>query len=396
MKIIHYLKSLAYELQRDVTPRPDKQALKIIRCLIVALSFLCMTSIIGVGLREAHQFFFFLAVIGIFSLLLRNIWITLFLCWTAFLYTYYGFQVGQVYIINVFLGCILYYLTKISFKREHISFFINGILWLIVINLIYMVAQLFGYDFIFSVIEDGKNIGAMYSAKNVRALGFMGNMSYTAILIAFGVPLLASRRKWWLSLFLFIPIWHLHCSTVTLTALIGLLFVLFFKIPKKIWIGCVLICIIMGSFYLWKVDMPGTERLEQWRLTLVDAKTHPIIGWGLDSYRNITKNKQHLYAIAPTFNDGKITHASIWDNPHNLYISLFFEWGVVSLFLLGGYLRQLGIWFNRSIKEPNTLALAGFAVTLLLVSIGHFPMFLARHCVLVVPVFVMLETQTRI
>ena len=394
MNIILYLKSLSYELQRDITPRPDKQTLKIIRCLIVGLSFMCMTSIIGMGLREAHQFFFVLFIIGIFSLLLRNIWITLFLCWTGFLYTFFRFQIGHAYLINIFLGCVLYYLTKISFKREHITFFLNGVLWLIAINLMYMSIQMLGYDFIFS----GQNTsgGTTRILENLRPLGFMGNMSYTAILIAFGIPILASRRKWWLALLLFIPLWRLHCSTVALAALIGLLFILFFKVSRKVWIVCIVLCVLAGSLYLWKSDMPGTERFSQWKLTLRDAKVHPITGWGLDSFRNVTPIKKHLYVISPVYDkNNNIVTASQWDNPHNLYISLFFEWGVIGLFILGGYLRQLGIWFNRSVKEPNTLALAGVGLTVLLVSMGHFPMFLARHCVLAIPIFAMLENQTR-
>ena len=376
---------------------------KVIRSFIVGFLFLCLFHIIGVDLREVQQFAFLLGVITIFSFLVANLWITLFLCWTAFLFTYFRFNTGMVYLINVFLGSVLYYTVKVNFKKEHINFFINGVLGLIVLNVIYMFIQVLGFDFLYSGKEvlsaNGEQLTRVFD--NTRPLGFMGNLGYTGILVSLGMPFLLTRQirfNYLYALCLFVPLFMAKSFLPLAGGLLGMLFVLFFKLSKKLWILIVCLVILMGGLYLKYVDRPGLERLSMWHMVLKDAKLHPVTGWGLDSYRNFTKEKQHIYLMnlrQTQRSENKVVSSDFWDNPHNLFISVFFEWGIVGLFLLGGYLRQLGIWFKNAVKEPNTLALAGAGLVILFVSMGHFPIFLARLAVVIIPIFALFEVQVK-
>lgn len=367
------------------------------RLLIAGLCFLCFLTIGGVETRETHQMAMFLVIAMIFGLFLKNVWITLFLWWTIFLFSMFKFRTGAVYVNNVIFGCILYYLTKVSFKKEHISFFINMILWVLALNLSYLIFQAMGWDFLFKIKEGGYARSFEYIT-NTRLLGFMGNIGVMAMFTAMCVPLLATRGTklgWVGAMALFYPLWRLESSTALLAAVISLIFILFFKVPRKVWIiGVILLTLMGGLFIIYDKPLADKTRGHMWNLVLKDSMIHPITGWGLDSFRSFTEQKKHVYVLGGSDQDGTGIHSGFWDNPHNLYISLLFEWGIIGLLLLIGYLRQCALWFKNSIKDPNTLALSGLLLTVLLMSVGHFPMFLARLTTIIIPVAALYEIQT--
>lgn len=370
--------------------------LKVIRLGIVVLSFLCLTNINGMPIREAHQFLMLCTCITLFALLLDNIWVSLFLAWTVFLFIYFKFRLGHVYLINIFFGCFIYYITKISFKKRHINLFINAVLWLTFLNVGYMILQVMGFDFIYK----GREIMPDTSLRlfmNDKEVGFMGNLGYIAILIALAVPLLFTRQGRWAKIgagMLFIPLVVTRTFMGSLAAVAGFLFVSFFYFPRKAWVVVVILVCILGMAFYIIVDKPGFERLEVWKLALQDANYHPITGWGLDSWRNITEKKGHIYCKGLT-KSGNKWHMSIWDNPHNLIISLIMEFGIFGVLILIGYVRQCVLWFKSAIKEPNTIALGAVILVFFIASMAHFPMFLARQAVLFVPLAALFEVSTR-
>ena len=365
---------------------------KIIRCFVIALCFLGMLTAIGMREREIQQWGFMLGLMVIFGLLLRNIWLTLFLGWTVFLYAYFKFEVGLIYVTNIFFGCLLYYLVKVAFKKEHINFFINAVLWFAFLNIIYMTLQISGYDFIYRyVAPDNSNLGQITA--NIVPTGFMGQRAICGAFLALCMPLLVSRTSKLAivgALGLFIPLYLSQASLTLWSAGIGLGFVLWYKIPKKVWFTIVVVVFSFFVFYFIRVDKPGSSRLPMWKNVLHDCVKHPVTGWGLDSFRNITSYKDFKYK--ETSRPGYIAW---WDNPHNLLISLLFEFGLVGLFLLGGYLRQCGIWFMRAVKSPNAIGLFGFIIVTMLVSQGHFVLFLARTCVIIIPAMALFEVAVK-
>lgn len=288
---------------------------------------------------------------------------------------------------NIFYGAILYYITKLVFDKKHIDWFIKIVLWVVVANIAYGIIQLFSFDFIYTYSETFQFTQILNTPS---PNGFMGNSAMTADLYCFAIPLMATRssKSIWLSFVLLIPIFLLHSTTALFTAIVLYMFLLWFKVNKKIWFTILGVLMLLGTVHIVTGEMPGVERFPVWKEALNDCNVHPIKGWGMDSFRKFTSAKMHIYMS----NAGC---GSQWDNPHNLYISLLYEFGFLSLILLGGYIRQLIIWFRNAMKEPNTLALAGFILGFFIVSLGNFPIFVARLAIIIIIVLGLYEVQTR-
>jgi len=380
-------------------------AKKCIRAGIVILIFIAMVSIDGIkDMRQTNQIVLMLAMISLFSLILRNIWVTLFLLWTVFLYSFFKFEVGSPYLSNIFFGCVLYFITKVAFKKDNIDLFINAFLWFVFANLCLMFPQATGYDFIYKKIIF---IAVKEYVPNTNIDGFMGHTSTMGTLMALAIPVLASRRSRWAmagAVGLFVPLYLSKTSLCFIAGLGGFLFILFYRIPRKVWIATVLSLILCGSFYIVKVDGPGVERFDVWKRAMNDAMIHPVTGWGLDSFANVTSYKNFRYSLFDYNIDyhrnqvGKkyedIKRIEWWDNPHNLIVSLVFEFSIVGLFLFIAYIRQNVLRFGNAIKNPNTIGLAGFMLVFLCVSMGHFPIFLARMACFIVPAAALFEVST--
>ena len=356
----------------------NSDVLKIIRIFIIGLTFLCLITVRGMELREAHQFIYMLGTIVLFGLLLRNIWLTLFLWWAVFSYSFFKFNFGHIYLSNIFYGSVLYFLTKLSFEKKHIDHFVTGCLWLTALNLIYMFIQGLGYDFLYDNVYN-------------KMMGFMANPGIIGMFLALMIPFVMSRNLW-AGLLMYIPLGMTIGRFNWLASAVFLMFFLYHKLSKKIWIIVLCIGILLGGVYVYKKPIHD-ERFTMWQLALKDCFHHPITGWGMDTFRNYTEQKAFIYAITPQENVKDKTYVSWWDNPHNLFISIIFEFGIIPILLLIGYLHSLTKKFKRSIKEPNTIALAGFILSFMLISMGHFPIFLARLAVLIIPSFALLEIQ---
>ena len=386
--------------------------LKFIRCCIVAMIFLSVMRMFGwVNQRAAQEIYFQLSVMGIIALLIDNIWVTLFLLLTIFNFVFFKFQIGQNYVSTVFLGSLLYYATKQVFQQKHIDFFIKGLLWFCVINCVFIFLQLIKFDFFEfsfytekSVIDYAKGLIPMEELVTyTNTTGLMGFKALMGVVMALCVPLFASRQNKLskvCAILLFIPLYLSEATVCIIAGIIGLLFVLIFqsfKYKKTILSIIIAILLIGGTFYALKIDNPKSSieaRLYQWKLVLNDSLVRPFTGWGLDSFRHITKEKKQIYVTNARL-EGKELQVSKWDNPHNLIVSLMFEWGGIAIFLLIGFLRQYVLWFKNAIKTPVAVGLAGFILVTFIVSMAQFPMWLARSAVLIIPVFALFEIEVR-
>lgn len=376
---------------------------KVIRWAIVLLMFVSIFQIQGIyNAREAQQIIFMLSMILIFGLLVKNLWVTLFVGWTVFLYSFFKFTGGASYLTNVLFGAILYYVVKGSFRKEHIGFFIEGILWFVCLNIFYSVLQVSGYDFIFS--HRDYSDGVVVDQINTLTTGLMGHKSIMATLLALSVPLMATRGNTTSLIvagLLFIPLYFCGTSLCFIMGLVGFMFVLFYKLPKKIWLMLLIIPILFGSFYIKNVDGIGKERYNQWFYSMKHWTMHPVTGWGLGSYANINPMKDFRYMQSVRKKDynkdmygnvtRNITFIEWWDNPHNLIISILHEFGLVGMIIFAGFLYQNFINYIKANKHLNTVGLAGFIIVFLGISMGHFPIYLVRMAVIIIPAFALLE-----
>ena len=371
---------------------------KITRIIIASLIFLAVTAIQGMPTREIQQALLTVAIMCVFACYLKNLWLSLFVAWTVFLYIYFRFDGGATYFFNVFFGCMLYWMAKNSFKKEHISWYINIFLVFVGINCAYMVLQFFDLDFYYylrvsNVLGDEKALGSF------RYLcGFMGFQANMGTLMALSIPIIATRpwkHAWAYTAIPFFFIYTSRSSVSLLAGIIGVLFVLFYRMRKARWWALVISGLILTSLYLVKIDAPmGTigTRPRMWKTVLRDAVQRPIVGYGLDSFRRFTEIKKRQYCSEILATENGI-YMDVWDNAHNLFIQIFFEFGFIGLFLLGGWVRDAINRFNRSVKTGNALGLAGFIVAFFVASMAHFPMYLACMACFIIPMFALFENE---
>ena len=379
---------------------------RILRILIVMFVFMGCLPLHGMQGREASQFIYMLGTMVLFSLILENIWISLFLCWSVFLFSYYKFITGHSYLMNIFQGCLLYYVVKKVFRREHIRFYVYGLLVFALINLLYSIVQVTGHDFLFASevtpvlsAENIKNFSTLRGpmVQNLHPSGFLGNDATAGHLYALCVPLLAIYNLWLAPIFL-LPLIATKGTINIFAGVVMYLFVLFHRISDKLFSFICATLIICGILFYVYVDRPDTGRFSQWSYTFKDAMTRPFVGWGLDSFRQSDLlHKNFTYGIpqeAARINGKTYAVGAVWDNPHNLLLSLFFEFGLPGLLILGGYFHFLYRRYKQSIKSYEVIGLAGFMLGVFIISLAWFPMFLARFVILIIPVFAMFEKIT--
>jgi O-antigen ligase len=141
-------------------------------------------------------------------------------------------------------------------------------------------------------------------------------------------------------------------------------------------------------------------RYKMWKVVLRDAFKHPIMGWGLDSFRNAGTFKPFIYMQNAMTRETKAVSLSaiqvynetgvmppmpgfikqgdaldIWDNPHNEYIMLFYEFGLVGVILFGLFCSDI---VKRFYVTDELIAIIGVFIVFLIISTGQFPFHVVR------------------
>lgn len=361
----------------------------------------------GWQFRECQQIFLICGVMAIMALWLKNIWIIGFVLWSIFSYISHGFQMGQVYLSNIFFGSVLYFFSLGCFKKEDIYKYLNVFIWFVVLNLWYIVPQTLGYDPIYQMTMWTQNGFEGFQESN-DPVGFMAFRSAMGMLMAMAIPVVMTRT-WKLAklcgFLLIIPIFVSSASIAIIASGFAILFVLWHskfgkmrKFKTLIITLLALAFLVGGCLYATKRDdalRSFGERADQWKLVMRDAMIHPIAGWGMDSFRNITEEKKWHYAKCLNQIQGKDNQfaTDIWDNPHNMLVSLFFEGGIIWVIMFLGYFIDITRRFLRSYRMPNTVALYGVMIVAFVLSLSHFPLFLARFMCFLIPMAAMLEIE---
>jgi O-antigen ligase len=343
------------------------------------------------AMRIAQEQFFQLSAIVFMAFMLKNLWLSLFLLWSVFLYSFYGFN-GQGYLINALSVCAIYEFTHRFVDKKWIKHVFGIFIALICFHVFWMALQTINFDVLYKIKSQGTFVG-----EGIKDLmGIMGIKAASGMILAMGVPI-AFRFNKYLPLLLFFPLALSECSSALVAALLAYAFCLSFA-HKKLVIGLLLVSLLGGGIYIAKDYQTGMfeDRFKLWKPVLRDAMKHPITGWGLDSFRNVSKYKRFNYfknvrtresaKMYPTDKPGQMRSrkdffkegdtVDPWDNAHNEFIMVFFEYGIVGLLILFGLIRDIKRRFNSS--NINVLCIAGVFISLLIMSIGQFPFHLAR------------------
>ena len=327
--------------------------------------------------------------------MLRNLWMGLFLVWSLFLYAYYSFpSPSGIYVTSILSACLLYEVSYRLITKENVGLIFKCLIYFAIFNVAYMAMQLNGWELMF---KEFTRPGFQSSP-----VGFFGLKAIMGMFLALVIPIVCMQSPIAAGL-LFIPIATSESSCAVVGAVVSYLWVLWHKSRKWFFI-LVTFLAIGGTLYTIhdsKARMM-TDRFNMWKTVLRDTVKKPITGYGLDSFRSIGNTKQFIYwknvrtletdAIDikdiiewdrtgkldpkryPNFKEGDILDP--WDNPHNEFLMLFYEFGIVGIILFGFMTHDIITRFNGF--DDNLVVLTGFFICLMLISIGQFPFHLAR------------------
>ncbi len=374
--------------------------------------------IAGSETRSIQLEFFKIAVIAMVAFFHSNKYIGLFLGYLVFQFIFFKDMIGQSTVIpNIFFACLLYhFIVKYGKLSKNYLWAFYGIL---IMNVCWMALQAWNIDPLWSVIDKDK-LPIMSEYAGWFALpAFLGN--YAAAVLPFAFLL-----NPYLLPFALIALFYSKSSFSVLAALAGALFFLWFK--KRIFFWITLLTLgTAGMFYIFKSDLPGGQpnrRFRVWSVILKEAFTRQFFGHGIGSYGT----KYRLIEVSPFFNNGIVTNSKEfldflstqaalkgdqdlvnlistippekfnittelklkkilesrglnigeWSQAHNEFIQLFFDLGLVGIFIIGAYIFDI---FRRFYLYANTdisLALMSSFISILIISFAHFPFQIAR------------------
>ena len=342
-------------------------------------------------LRVNQEQFFQLGTLVLFALVfLENIYLSLFLLWSVALYCYYDFPaMSGIMLMNIFWACLLYQVSYKLITKDNLKHVFTAILWLAVANIVFLCMQKTGNEFIFG--RDGVPTNDLVGLMTLKC--FMG------MFFAICIPILA-YFNWQLSTIFFLPIYFSESSVAVVGAISGFLFTLWFR-SKKAFFAFLAIFLIAGTLYVahdTKAGMFG-YRFQVWKLSIRDYLKHPIMGWGIDSYGNYGTFKQFMYfqnvngeirsvplraweiqketGLFPPMDGFAVKGYGLnpWGHPHNEYISVLFEFGIIGFVIWIFLCRDAWIKFFAS-KE--VIALASILIVFMIISTGQFPFHVVR------------------
>lgn len=342
-----------------------------------------------------------------------NLWLSAFMCLNGFLFMQNGTTIGMSTVVNIFIGIMLYAASKKYFSQQKFTKDMWVILVILIISLIFTITQLLGIDPIHTAINIGTaKIETFTQFRDT--IGMFGIKAHAGIFYALCLPILAaSGPLWFIPTFLmFIPIWLCQSSGATLAGILSLQFYLFFK--RRIWFYFLLIPMILGGIYFMYRDNKGssgmfTSRLNAWHLGIKTVMAQsPILGYGPDSWRNLTPKKnfqimgdenfnsviaEHIEGdrYLPAYYDMRPDkmkelrqmnpmdhHPNFWDDPHNEYIKLFFFYGIAGLIIFGGFTYGLYKGFILAPKTNELIIITAMLLVYFISSLTQFSLSIAR------------------
>ena len=135
----------------------------------------------------------------------------------------------------------------------------------------------------------------------------------------------------------------------------------FKKFRKKITVGLVILIILIflfpasRAYFLEKAllqDLSGQLRINIWRGASELIKTSPLIGVGLDGYEKLIPDYQKQVFQA---NTGKEFYAFFQSHPHNLFLTIWLELGLLGLLVFIWMIFKALIQGFKSIKKEYIL-----------------------------------------
>jgi hypothetical protein len=362
---------------------------------------------------EGERLFFIIMFLPILAFSIKNIWIRVFLLYafawqiflqlSTFLHPTKQTVESLTVVIFIILGVLLFkFVSESKIKKET---WFNVIRVAVLIQVVISILQYFNFNIVVKIMALFiKTVDLMPGFCN----GTLGNKDYLTAFIAISLPLFIGwktikwhiHRPFWLDLSFNIPllailfILFVGPTMATLAAIIGL--AIYFRRGWKLYIPAFLL--ICGVLYYYVV----------------------IQGYHLHEFQMLSGQLQDLYYRGGTFikvtSDGDIGRfgmwiaacgklfsswtrlifgfgpAANWGMPYSLhseYVTMFFEYGLVGLILLLGYVFSTARYL---IKSKNILLGSCFVIAFLDI-MATFNMHIAPVAFLVIIICGLIERE---
>lgn len=320
--------------------------------------------------------------------------VTAFMVWVLVVYT--GFNQGWSIAFNIFTGVMVYFTALNTLTKDNIRSMINCVSILSAAAIFYLAMQYFGWDI--------RGVQMFNNPGLVPHVSFFGLEAAFGTYIALALPLILSFS--WVGILLLFPMIFSWSSAVYLAGLSAILFFAWFNKRILFWVALIPLFIAFSLFF-FKIDLPMgmmDTRPRMWQLVIEDSFKRPIMGSGLDSFREPKKvgNIRYLKQVvddktirAITTKDGLFIENTVsgetlsklqsnqqaydyWDHPHNEFMLVAFETGFIGLGIFIGIIYLLWRRFIRSKMSGYTIGLFSSLVALFVIMQGQFPFHLAR------------------
>lgn len=283
----------------------------------------------------------------------------------------------------VLYGSVWFLVLVQSVSRKHISYLLDGICVIALINAAYMGIQLLDMDFLFvpapGVIGDPE-------------VGLMGNINFVSALLAFSAPaFLRPGWKWGLILIVAgICVARTSLGAISLSA--GALF--YFIMKGRLYPSLAL-AIFGSSAYILFVDAPGFERIEVWRNGLEAWALYPLGGYGIGHWKS--------------FFDHPMVTRTVWTTAHNEFVQMLFELGAGFAVVVTGYLWHMAARIKKFVRvharipgqipfAPAAGGVVRAATALIIIAVNSFanlPFHIATTAMVAVAWMAILEIELR-
>lgn len=248
---------------------------------------------------------------------------------------------------SVLCGAVWFSVLVSLLRNWDLSVLYDVLCLLALVNVVWMVLQLFEIDPLFRSVSGGET----------PEVGLMMNQNFAAAFLAFCVPAFLRPGRRWGLVAVALGLVLVKTSLGVFSVFAGLLF--YGVMKKKIYLSLALV--VAGSAgYILLVDAPGVERWPVWKLGLLGWIEEPWFGFGLGHWAAVFTK--------PVRGAG----AGIWVQAHNEFLQGLFEMGVGFAIVCAGYAWSAVASVKRSVRE-GILIPATALVIIAVNSAANFP-----------------------
>lgn len=360
------------------------------------------------NVRQFQELVFQYGVMALCAYFVGNLWMGLFMSWTLFLFYLNGNSIGHETVLNIFLGIMLFGVSRRFFKLFRFEKEARWIGWVGAISIFFMGLQFLGIDPLHSFVNGQLGVQPTHELRDM--VGMFSLKAHNGIYLA----LVACYAT-----YLFIPLGLVMTAIVgislssgaVMASISGVLFYTFYH-ARRWFIGILVLCILGGAAFTIKDvcfdKKMYLSRLNMWHAVVKSSLQRPI-GYGPDSFRQETPFKPFLFGgdeerraslwikvpgnndayqfvyydpnpqhMAENYKDIVPKSPNIWDHPHNEYLNILFCWGIPGIVILFFFLRDIARTFRLSDKSKEIVLITSMLIVYAVSSLTQFPLCVAR------------------